>query len=114
MKYISVDPEYFLCHKKLHLRYVAKCWKTSDDVYYILYDEIKGYKHLRIGRFDDKRIHSFNDMQEIKNDLFGENVIAIEVYPRQQDYVNGTANVYHIWTWDGISVPNLKELYNYD
>jgi hypothetical protein len=89
---------------------VTKCWQTT--IYEILYDEPKGFKHLRISRVDGEPIRSWKDIQEIKNDLLGEDVVAIEVFPKQCDFVNGS-NTYHIWTWDGIEVPNLEELYTY-
>jgi hypothetical protein len=88
------------------------CWQTEDGIYDILFDEIRGFKHLRICRIDRKPIHNFMDMQEIKNDLWGEDVIAIEVYPKQSDFKNGS-NTYHLWTWSGIYVPNLAQLYEY-
>ena len=45
-------------------------------------------------------------LQEIKNDLFGKDVIAIEVYPKQDQFWDGS-NTYHIWTWKTLEVPNL-------
>ena len=93
-----------------HLKGVKKAWQT--DEYVISLDEPKGFKHLRIRRIDDKPVHNWMDLQEIKNDLFGEDAIAIEIYPKKSDFKNGS-NTYHIWTWEGITVPNLAELYEY-
>ena len=69
-----------------HLSLVTKCWQTT--IYEILYDEPKGFKHLRISRVDGEPIRSWKDIQEIKNDLLGEDVVAIEVFPKQCDFVN--------------------------
>ena len=96
-----------------HLKYVTKCLKTVDEKYQILFDELNGYKHLRIIRCDKQPIHNYMDILEIKNDLFGENIIAIEVYPKKDDFIDGS-NTYHIWTWNNIKVPNLSEMYNYN
>ena len=93
---------------------VSKCWQTTDGKYDILYDEIGGFRHLRISRIDDQPIHNFMDMQEIKNDLWGPDIVAVEIYPRQCDFVNGS-NTYHLWTWQDIYdiIPNLKNLFAY-
>jgi hypothetical protein len=95
-----------------HLKHISKCWASKDGEYHILFDEIKGYKHLRISRKDKKPVHNWMDIQQIKNDILGVDVIAIEIYPKQAEFINGS-NTYHIWTWEGISVPNLAELYEY-
>ena len=52
-------------------------------------------------------------MQEIKNDLLGKDTIAIEVYPKECDFKDGS-NTYHLWTWKDIKVPNLLGLYQYN
>lgn len=99
--------------KHPHLQSVSRCWQTTDGIYHILYDEIDGYKHLRIIRRDNKSIHNYMDLQQIKNDLLGDDAIAIEVFPKSKDFINGS-NTYHLWSWDNISVPNLSKLYQYN
>ena len=39
------------------------------------------------------------DKQEIKDDLFGKNRLAIEVYPKEDRLVD-SSNVYHLWVFD--------------
>lgn len=95
-----------------HLSQVTMCWQTKDGKYDILFDKVGDYKHLRISRIDGSPIHNFMDMQEIKNDLWGEWTVAVEVCPKQSDFKNGS-NTYHLWSWESISVPNLSELYQY-
>jgi hypothetical protein len=95
-----------------HLRFVTKCWQTTDGKYDILFDEVNGYKHLRVKRIDDQPIHNYMDLQEIKNDLLGEDVVAVEIYPKKSDFKNDS-NTYHIWTWAKLEVPNLAEMYEY-
>lgn len=90
-----------------HLKNIKKCWQT--EVYDILYEKVENYEHLLIQRIDSQPIHNYMDIQEIKNDLLGEDVVAVEVYPKKEDLKNG-ANVYHLWTWEGISVPNLMRI----
>lgn len=80
--------------------------------YTITYSEIDKYIHIRIHRDDSGTVFHWMDIQEIKNQLLGENKIAIQVYPRSDQLVNN-GNTCHIWSWDDMEVPNLKELYNY-
>ena len=112
MKYTRYCPSTINRDTRPHLCAVSKCWQTEDGKYDILFDEVGGFKHLRISRIDNKSIHNFMDMQEIKNDLWGEDTVAVEVYPKQHDFKNGS-NTYHLWTWNNIMVPNLAELYKY-
>jgi|WetSurMetagenome_2_1015567.scaffolds.fasta_scaffold522623_2 hypothetical protein len=100
-----------------HLKFVTMCWEAMSKtgvVYEILYDKVKKYEHLRINRVDNQPIHNYMDMQEIKNDLFGEGVVAVEVYPAASSFKDGS-NTYHLWTWEGLwlETPNLLELYQY-
>lgn len=52
----------------------------------------------------------WRDRQRIKNDLFGEEAVAIEVMPRQRDVV-ASGEAYHIWlaSSDSLSLPSLAE-----
>lgn len=114
MEYVKCDvKEWINVKRHPHLKNVSKVWITKDRLYLIFYDEIKEYKHLRITRCDDEPIHNYMDLFQIKNDLLGEDVQAIEVYPKLKDFVYGTSHTYHIWSWDGIETPNLMELYEY-
>ena len=42
---------------------------------------------------------SWAEKQEIKNELFGEDRFAIEVYPKERKLVD-SADVYHLWVFD--------------
>ena len=52
------------------------------------------------------------DLQEIKNDLLGEDVMAVEVFPKKDDLCN-ESNTCHLWTWKGIELPNLIDIEGY-
>jgi hypothetical protein len=52
--------------------------------------------HLSIKRKDKRPCNSWSDFQAIKNELVGEEVDAVEVYPKESNLVN-TANQYHLW-----------------
>lgn len=48
---------------------------------------------------------AWRDMQRIKNDLFGEDAVALEVFPPTWDLVD-EANMYHLWVLpDGFTLP---------
>lgn len=48
---------------------------------------------------DGKGDFSWAEKQEIKNELFGENRLAIEVFPKMDRLID-TADVYHLWVFD--------------
>ena len=62
--------------------------------------------HLSIRRIDDKPIHSWRDLQFIKNELVGRECEGMELFPaesRKIDY----ANQYHLWVLkdEGLRLP---------
>ena len=80
--------------------------------YHVLYSETGKYIHIRVIRDDDKPICNYWHLQLIKNCLIGPNKTAIQVFPKAENMID-RGNTYHIWAWDGMKVPNLKELYDY-
>jgi len=52
--------------------------------------------HLACIRRDGQAVHSWLDLQHIKNTLIGEESTAIEVYPPQSRVVD-ELNMYHLW-----------------
>ena len=52
--------------------------------------------HLWIRRHDGEMVRSWSDMQRIKNELIGNNRIALEVFPKDEDLVD-QANMAHLW-----------------
>ena len=42
---------------------------------------------------------SWAEKQQIKNELFGENRVAIEIFPKSKKLVD-TCDVYHLWVFD--------------
>ena len=94
-----------------HLGTVKEAWNINNT-YKVLVAKTKKYIHLRIRRLDDKPICEYMIFQNIKNVFLGEEVEAIQVFPKVSNYVDNT-NTYHIFSWEGIETPNLKELYQY-
>lgn len=113
MEYTEIDINEWIDVKTYpHLKFVSKGWITNDRLYLIYYDEIDKFKHLRITRCDDQPIHNYMDIFQIKNDLLGTEIVAIEIYPKKSNFRDGS-HTYHIWTWEGIKTPDLTELYEY-
>lgn len=52
--------------------------------------------HLSIKRLDREPVHDWRDLQEIKNQLVGEEHEGIELYPAESRRVD-SSNQYHIW-----------------
>ena len=55
--------------------------------------------HVRkamIRRNDELPEHNWLKIQRIKNEVFGEDVVALEVYPKQRNLVD-VANLYWLW-----------------
>lgn len=51
---------------------------------------------LSIKRRDKEMIHDWRELQRIKNELLGEEVEAVELYPADSRLVD-TSNQYHLW-----------------
>jgi len=79
----------------------------------VLIANTKGVKHLRIRRLDDLPITEYSIFQQIKNYFLGEEVVAVQVFPKASDYIDNS-NTYHLFSWEGIEVPNLKTMYQYN
>lgn len=94
-----------------HLFSVTKAY-IVDNTYKIYIAKTGKYTHLRIRRIDDKPISVFQDFQAIKNQFLGEETEAIQVYPKVSNYVDNS-NTYHLFSWEGMEVPNLKKMYSY-
>jgi len=59
--------------------------RTADDI-----------THLSIRRLDRGHAKDWREFQQIKNELLGEEVEAIELYPMQSRVVDA-ANQFHLW-----------------
>lgn len=112
MEYIEINRKFDL-KKYPQLKYVTKIWQTKCGTYEIYYDKISKYEHLRIKRIDRKPLGEnwYWILQEIKNDIFGKEKTACIILPRELNHKKGL--FHHIWTWEGIEMPNLIELYDY-
>lgn len=72
----------------------------SNSLYYVVVfehpTECGLVKQLQVSRHDRQPIRSWGDMQRVKNEIAGEDAVAVEVYPAQRDVVDH-AHAYHLW-----------------
>jgi hypothetical protein len=73
------------------------CWE--NDKYVVCSRKVENFEHVAICRKDGK-IVTWIEKQEIKDELFGEERIAIEIYPKHNEIINDS-NVYHLWIYEG-------------
>jgi hypothetical protein len=69
----------------------------KNDVYQVaVRHPYPGLVHLSVKRIDRQCIHDWRDLQEIKNQIVGEECEGIELYPAESRRID-TANQYHLW-----------------
>lgn len=77
---------------------LLRAW--TNNVYSVqLYEQGSEWgpiEHLMIKRHDAAASRSWADFQRIKDELFGSERTAIEVYPPASELVD-QANMYHLW-----------------
>ena len=59
---------------------------------------------LSIKRIDNQPCRDWRDFQQIKNELLGAEVEAVELYPAESRRVDA-ANQYHLWAFPGQTMP---------
>jgi hypothetical protein len=67
-----------------------------NDTYQCMVSRNSDYTHLTIVRHDREPIHSWQHIQQIKNDICGEDCEGIELYPAMSRIVDNN-NFYHLW-----------------
>jgi hypothetical protein len=104
--YKCMPPKYIqknICevYKGIWMPQMDKYWE-SDDGYSVMSRQIRTdwgkVEHISIQRFGAARGGDVPWMvkQEIKNELFGEDRVAIEVFPTEKNLVD-MCDVYHLW-----------------
>lgn len=70
-------------------RYVVQAFKPRDTAW-------GTFIKVGIRRNDEAAVRSWSEIQRIKNELFGEEAVAIEFFPAESKLVD-VANLYWIW-----------------
>lgn len=98
---MSGDPDFHIWRNSLYQVLTSKIYPHNSETgerittgNYIL--------QLSIKRIDRMAIHDWRDLQRIKNELAGEEMLAVEIYPPESKLLD-TANQYFLWvvppTW---------------
>ena len=97
-----------------HFQYAETCWRTDDGRYWVTENRVGRFCHIKIHRTDHAKLHDFSTLQTIKNLTLGADAVAVQVFPKDSDLVDGS-NTYHLWAWSGIEeiMPNLKQMPRY-
>ena len=100
-------------YKGIWMPQMDRCWK-SDDGYTVMSRIIRTdwgkVEHATISRMEGFTNKGESDIpwkvkQEIKNELFGETRIAIEVFPTEKNKVD-ILDIYHLWVFEkGFKLP---------
>ena len=89
----------FACEVWVNDIYQVNVQRNKQADYMVQNPEMKGkMTYLSIKRLDKKSIHDWRHLQEIKNELCGEDCEAIEIYPVEKRLVD-CANQYHLFVF---------------
>ena len=95
----KIFKEEFDCEVWVNDIYQVNVQRNKQADYMVRNPEMKGkMTYLSIKRLDKKSIHDWRHLQEIKNELCGEDCEAIEIYPVEKRLVD-TANQYHLFVF---------------
>ncbi len=95
----KIFKEEFDCEVYVNDIYQVNVQRNEKADYMVREPSMKGkMTYLSIKRLDKKSIHDWRHLQEIKNELCGEDCEAIEIYPVEKRLVD-TANQYHLFVF---------------
>ncbi len=95
----KIFKEEFDCEVYVNDIYQVNVQRNKQADYMVREASMKGkMTYLSIKRLDKKSIHDWRHLQEIKNELCGEDCEAIEIYPVEKRLVD-TANQYHLFVF---------------
>lgn len=89
------------------LKEMVRCWIRKEDGVCVssrlIQTSIGKVEHVTITKkgisADGSGDMGWAEKQQIKNELFGENRDAVEVYPKEKNLVD-VCDVYHLWVFD--------------
>lgn len=78
-------------------------WSEDHSAQVLETATVHGFtRHLKVRRRDGKDGISWDTLQAIKDELLGEEVLAVEIYPPANQVVN-EANIRHLWeVYEGV------------
>lgn len=106
----TVPPKYlhdnYGVYRGIWMPQMDRCWMSDDGIQVtsrLLMTEWGKVEHAAITLMDGFSVNGEGDLpwstkMEIKNELFGEDRLAIEVYPKARNLVD-VMDVYHMWVF---------------
>lgn len=107
----TISPAYlheqFGVYNGIWMPQMDRCWDSSDGMYQVcsrlLRTEWGNVEHATIKRLgtlssDGSADIPWAEKMAIKNELFGEDRLAIEVFPKQKNLVD-VMDIYHLWVF---------------
>lgn len=62
--------------------------------------------HLMVRPHSEAPIREWYELQRIKNEIAGEDRVAVEVFPKEADLKDAGVSIYHLWVLpDGFELP---------
>lgn len=85
-------------HTRMGVAVPDEVW--ANDIYEVFctHDVDNASAHLSIKRYDRAAIRNWRHFQQMKNEILGEDVEAIELYPAETRLADN-ANQYHLWAF---------------
>jgi hypothetical protein len=85
-------------HKSQGVRVPDEVWTNGLYEVFVTRDIDNASAHLSIKRMDRAAIRNWRHFQQMKNEILGEDVEGIELYPSEARLADN-ANQYHMWTF---------------
>jgi hypothetical protein len=95
LEQIDVTPGIFEVHRRVAQEPPTEIWR--NDTYEVFVFEAESEAtHLSIKRYDRAAIRNWRHLQQIKNEVCGEEQEAVEIFPRESRLADN-ANQLHLW-----------------
>lgn len=83
-------------HTRSGVRVPDEVWTNGLYEVFVTHDVNNASSHMSIKRMDRAAIRNWRHFQQMKNEILGEDVEAIELYPAETRLADN-ANQYHLW-----------------
>lgn len=93
--FLSDDPDFQIWRNSRYQVMVSRIYPHDKETGALIKTDLF-VTQLSIKRIDRMAIHDWRDLQRIKNELAGDEALAVEVYPPESKLVD-TANQYFLW-----------------
>ncbi len=107
---MSKPPEYFtqvfggrcpsfgekMCWIEEQVQHIGSLQSFANNLYVVVVERQDAFHRLSIQRHDRQPCREWRHLQQMKNQLFGPDHEAVELYPAEDRLID-TGNEYHLW-----------------